>query len=228
MKVAIYSRCSTDDKKQDVQNQLIECRAFATRQNWEIVYEFCDYETGKHSDREQFKKMFAAASRREFDVLLFWDLTRLSREGTTATLQHLQTLSNYGIGFRSYMEPFLDSLGPLKDAIIGLLAALSNMDRIRIVGRVNAGLRRYKQEYEAGRISPTGKSSKSGKCLAIGRPRRVLDKERVVMMRNQGKSWATIAQTLNIGVGTAFRAYQTFQNPSQDETGFSNETLSLS
>jgi len=39
--------------------------------------------------------MFAAASRREFDRLLFWSLDRLSREGTVETLNHLQRLTTF-------------------------------------------------------------------------------------------------------------------------------------
>jgi DNA invertase Pin-like site-specific DNA recombinase len=37
--------------------------------------------------------MFAAASKREFDILLFWSLDRLSREGTVETLNYLQRLT---------------------------------------------------------------------------------------------------------------------------------------
>jgi DNA invertase Pin-like site-specific DNA recombinase len=46
--------------------------------------------------------MFAAASRREFDCLLFWSLDRLSREGTVETLNHLQRLTGYGVNYRSF------------------------------------------------------------------------------------------------------------------------------
>ena len=55
-----------------------------------------DKTSGKRSDREQFQKMFGAASRREFDVLVFWSLDRLSREGTVETLNHLLRLTGYG------------------------------------------------------------------------------------------------------------------------------------
>jgi DNA invertase Pin-like site-specific DNA recombinase len=50
--------------------------------------------------REQFQKTFAAASRREFDVLLFWSLDRLSREGVVEN--HLQRLTGYGVNYRSF------------------------------------------------------------------------------------------------------------------------------
>ena len=55
--------------------------------------------TGKH--REQFKAMFTAASRREFDVLVTWALDRLSREGVAKTFEHIKTLRSYGVEYVS-------------------------------------------------------------------------------------------------------------------------------
>jgi DNA invertase Pin-like site-specific DNA recombinase len=56
--------------------------------------------------------MFQSASVRGFDVLLFWSLDRLSREGTVATLNHLQRLNSYGVGYRSYTEQYLPRWSP--------------------------------------------------------------------------------------------------------------------
>ena len=75
-----------------------------------------DVASGKSGDREQFKALFAAASRREFDLVLFWSLDRFSREGVFETLKHLQTLTGYGVGYRSFTEQYLDSCGMFKDA----------------------------------------------------------------------------------------------------------------
>jgi hypothetical protein len=41
--------------------------------------------------------IFRDASQRKFDVLLFWALDRLSREGVLKTLQHLNRLTFYGV-----------------------------------------------------------------------------------------------------------------------------------
>ena len=57
-------------------------------QGWTIVAEYADELTGKNADRPQFQLMFRDASRRTFDVLLFWSLDRLSREGA---LRHCNT-----------------------------------------------------------------------------------------------------------------------------------------
>lgn len=141
-RVAIYSRVSTKDKGQDIENQLRQLREFCYRQGYLIVKEYGDEASGKNGDREQFQAMFAAASRREFDILLFWSLDRLSREGVYETLTYLQRLTSYGIGYRSYTEQYLDSCGIFRDAVVSILAAVARQERIRLSERTVAGLER--------------------------------------------------------------------------------------
>src|SRR5690242_8273389 len=123
MRVAIYARVSTD--KQETANQLLELRAFAAKQGWQIVFEYVDAgESGTKADRAELNKMFADASKRKFDMLLFWALDRLSREGVYQTLQYLKRLESAGVGFRSFTEPYFDSCGVFKEAIIAIMATL--------------------------------------------------------------------------------------------------------
>lgn len=148
--VALYARVSTKDKGQDNENQLRQLRQFAEKQGWRIVAEYVDRATGKRSDREQFQRMFAAASRREFDVLLFWSLDRLSREGVVETLNHLQRLTGYGVNYRSFTEQYLDSTGMFKEAVIGILAAVAKQERVRLSERTMAGLERARAQGRVG------------------------------------------------------------------------------
>jgi DNA invertase Pin-like site-specific DNA recombinase len=69
--------------------------------------------------------MLLHASQRKFDVLLFWSLDRLTREGTLATLQYLERLTSYQVGYKSFTEPYLDSCGTFKDVVISLLATMA-------------------------------------------------------------------------------------------------------
>ena len=156
MRTAIYARVSTRDGRQDTENQLRQLRAFAATQGWTVVHEYVDRASGKRSDREQFQKMFAAASKREFDCLLFWSLDRLSREGTVETLNHLQRLTNYGVNYRSFTEQYLDSTGIFKEAVIGILAAVAKQERVRIE-RTIAGLERARA---AGRVGGRPKAER--------------------------------------------------------------------
>ncbi len=123
MKIAIYCRVSTT--KQDNENQLAQLHEFAAKQDWQIFDDYVDQESGSTSDRTEFQRMFADASKRKFDLVLFWALDRLSREGVLETLQHLNRLESYGVAFRSYTEPFFDSCGVFKDAVIAIMATLA-------------------------------------------------------------------------------------------------------
>src|SRR5579872_4391977 len=80
--------------------------------------------------------LMEAASRREFDLVLFWSLDRFSREGVLATLQYLQRLTSYGVGWKSLQEEYLDSCGVFRDAVLSILATIAQQERIRLSERV--------------------------------------------------------------------------------------------
>jgi DNA invertase Pin-like site-specific DNA recombinase len=96
-RVALYGRVSTKGNGQDNENQLAQLREFCVASGWTIVAEFIDHATGKNADREQFKRMFTAAARREFDLLITYALDRLSREGVATTFEHIKALRSYGV-----------------------------------------------------------------------------------------------------------------------------------
>ena len=83
-RVALYARVSCKDGRQDTENQLVALREYCQKQGWQITAEYVDRETGGTSKRPQFQRMFAEARARKFDLVLFWSLDRLSREGVCA------------------------------------------------------------------------------------------------------------------------------------------------
>ena len=111
-----------------------------------------------------------------------------------ATLQHLALLGSYGVRFRSYTDPYLDSCGLWGDAILAILATIAKQERVRIVERVRAGLERARAV-----------GTKSGR--PIGAPPVVFDRARLMELRNAGESWRTIACALKVSAGTVRRAY---------------------
>jgi DNA invertase Pin-like site-specific DNA recombinase len=143
--VAIYARVSTRTK-QETLNQLVQLREFCNRQGWQVIAEYIDHETGSVATRDAFQKMLLHASQRRFSVLLFWALDRLTREGTLATLQYLERLTSYQVGYKSFTEPYLDSCGTFKDVVISLLATMAKQERIRMSERVRAGLQRARRQ----------------------------------------------------------------------------------
>ena len=185
MNIAIYCRISTD--KQDNQNQLDQLRAFTRTQGWNISKEYVDVATGKNGDREQFKSLFAAA-RREFELVLFWSLDRFSREGVYETLTHLQRLTAYGVGFRSFTEQYLDSCGMFRDAVISILAVIAKQERVRLSERTLAGLARARAQGRVG-----------------GRPRVPCDHRKVLTLHAAGCSLGEIAKSLKLTKTTVYR-----------------------
>ena len=181
MKVALYLRVSTD--KQETENQAIQLREFAARQGWQIVHEYCEYVSGGKSDRTAFQQMFEDARRRKFDLLLFWALDRLSREGVLETLQHLNRLTAYGVAWRSFTEQFFDSCGPFREAVIAIMATLAKQERIKRSERTRAGL---------ARVRAAGKT--------LGRPRMLNGEHaaRIALLRSRGLSSRAIGHELGI------------------------------
>jgi DNA invertase Pin-like site-specific DNA recombinase len=200
---AIYARVSTD--RQETENQLLQMARFLEAQGW-ARQDFVDYQSGKTDQRPQLQALFAAASRREIDVVVFWSLDRFTREGALATLQHLARLGSYGVRFRSFTEPYLDSCGVWGDAIIAILGTIAKQERLRISERVKAGLDRVRV---AG--SRTGRP--------IGRPRAIFNRAQVVERRAAGQSWRDIAAALGISTGTARAVYHSgVQKPPARDT----------
>ena len=193
--VAIYCRVSTRDKGQDFTNQLLALREFAAKQGWIIANEYIDQQSAKDDDRPAFRQMFEDASRRKFDVLLFWSLDRLSREGVLETLQHLQRLTSYGVAWRSFTEQYLDSTGIFREAVIGILAAIAKQERVRLGERTRAGLERVRRE---------------GKRL--GRPAAKADAAVIRRMRDEGASWSEIARRTGLSRGTIQKALEQSEN----------------
>ena len=188
MKISLYARVSTKDKGQETENQLVQLREFAAKQGWQITREYVDRETGGTSDRAQFQAMFADASRRKFDLVLFWSLDRLSREGVLETLQHLNRLTACGVGYKSFTEQYLDSCGIFKDAVIGILAVVAKQERVRLSERTKAGL-----------------AIARSKGRQIGRPRLSTQPVDIARLKAQGLSLRAIGRELGISEGSVRR-----------------------
>ena len=142
MKVAIYARISTTNKGQDADNQIQVLKEYCQRMGYNIYDEYVDEVSGGTSERPAFKKMFADAAKRKFDLILFWSLDRFSREGTRATIRYMEQLEGYGVNFKSYTEQYIDTCGIFKDVLIGLLSTLALQEKLRISDRVKIGLAR--------------------------------------------------------------------------------------
>ena len=180
VRVALYARISKDKSGQDTENQLAQLRSFCAASGWTITAEYIDRVSGKHSDRERFKAMFAAASRREFDFLVTWALDRLSREGVAKTFEHIKVLRGYGIEYVSFTEPHFRTTGPAGELMIAVAAWIAEQEHQRISERVRAGLEKARNQ---GRIG--------------GRRKLVLDYDRIAELDADGLTMRQIAEEMN-------------------------------
>ena len=188
MRVALYTRVSSDDKGQDPLNQLLQLRDFALRQGWTVMREYTDEASAKNGDRAGFKQLWADVGKHKFDLLLFWSLDRLTREGTYKTLSYLQRLTDSGIKFKSYTEQYIDSLGAFSDAIIGVLAAVAAQERLRISERTKAGLARVR-----------------ARGVRLGRPAAKMDIRKARQLRARGLSLRAIGRKLRVSPALVYQ-----------------------
>lgn len=191
MNAAIYCRVSLQDGRQTIENQRQQLVEFCQRMGWKVTAEFHDQKSGKSLDRPGFTRMMEEASKRMFDVVAFWDLSRLSRGGVSETLKILEQLKAWGIAYRSLQEAYIDSLGPFADVVIALLATIAKIEREKIRERTLAGLARARKQ---GRIGGRPRTEDNPKlCDEIGR------------LRSAAKSIRAIAGELKISPTTVAR-----------------------
>ncbi len=191
-RAALYTRVSTRDKGQETANQLHELRQFCANKQWRVVAEYEDHESGGKADRAQFRAMMSDAARRKFDVVLFWALDRFSREGVFETHAYLKRLDDAGVRFRSHSEPYLDSCGMFRDAVISILAVIAKQERLRLSERVRTGLNRAQRD-----------GTRSGR--PVGRPKVVFRRDQALELRKEGLSWRKIAKHTGVSIGTIRR-----------------------
>jgi DNA invertase Pin-like site-specific DNA recombinase len=182
MRVGIY--CRVSKKTLNTDNQINDLRGFAeTQTGWQITHEFVEVVTGSGlKQRKEFERMMECASRREFDLLLFWKLDRVSREGISATLRYLENLKSWGVGWRSFQEPWLDTGNEMVTVIVlSVIAAMAKQERQTLIDRTKAGLRTARR---------------NGKIL--GRPRRIIDWESVNARIAGGESVRAVARSMDV------------------------------
>lgn len=165
---------------QDPESQLLQLRQYAAAQGWGTV-EYVDMESGSHAERPQLQELFAAATRREFNVVLVWALDRFTREGVLETFVHIKKLLDYGVQFESFTEAHFRTTGGVGEIMIAIAAWIAKQERIRISERTKAGLARARANGQR-----------------LGKPKRVFRRDLAEEMRAAGKSWAQIADELEV------------------------------
>jgi DNA invertase Pin-like site-specific DNA recombinase len=151
---------------------------------WTISCEYAGRESCAKRDRIEFQEMSRDAAHRRFDLLLFWSLDRFTREGVLETLTHLNRLTGAGVDYRSFTEPYFDSCGICKDAVISILATIAKQERIRLSERVQAGLARAR-----------------GQGKRLGRTKKIVDATRIAICAHRATHGAKSRRKLESAKG---------------------------
>ena len=192
-KCAIYVRISTE--KQESENQLIALREFAAKSNFTIFNEYIDTISGKEKSRPAFDQLFQDAHKKLFDAVLFWDLSRFSRAGIVHTLQKLQELQKLKIGFISYQEPYISTMGEFGEILIAIMAKFAEIERKQISERTKAGIERARKE---------------GKV--IGRPPiSPYQRKKAIKLYKKLRSIKAVSKEMNLGYGTVHKVITEWQ-----------------
>lgn len=186
MKVALYSRVSTQDQSVDM--QLSDLRRYCEQRGFDIYKEYSDEGVSGTKDRRPaLDELMADARKRKFDAVLCWRFDRFARS-TKHLITALEEFRHLGIEFISYQEN-IDTSSPLGKAIFTIVSAIAELERSIIVERVKAGIRRAKE---------------NGKRL--GRPKRLnLNVEELQMMRDRGLSFKKIGERVNACPATIYQ-----------------------
>jgi len=146
VRVAIYARVSTSDKDQNPETQLLPLREFAAAQGWTVAGEFTDHAPATDlRARMAWRELLDQAARRRVDLVVVWRIDRAFRSVLDAATT-LERLRAWGVGLRSYTEPWLDTTSPFGEALYYITAAYAQLERGILAERVRAGMDRARRQ----------------------------------------------------------------------------------
>lgn len=202
-KAAVYLRVSTSTRSKQgdaltfVQNLEVQeppLREMILQRGWMLHKVYSDRESGAKERRPGLDALMEDAHRGQFDVVVVWRFDRFARS-TKQLVLALEEFRSLGIDFVSHQEA-LDTSTPMGKAMFTIIAAMAELERSIIRERVTAGVEHARRN-----------GTRSGK--PVGRPRVIIDGERVVHLRDQDKlSWPAIARHLHSSTGSIRRAYK--------------------
>jgi putative DNA-invertase from lambdoid prophage Rac len=205
LRVALYVRVSTAEQNSEL--QLRELTEYADRYGWQIVGVYQEVISGAKSSRPELNRLMQDAAGRKFECLLVWKLDRFGRS-LVDCLNNIRDLEKNGIRFIAVTQGLdTDQKNPASRFLLHVLGAAAEFERALIRERTQAGQARYRQDFESGKVGKTV-TSRSGRNMPPHRPRKIFDREELIQLRRQGRSYRQIAKSLGLGLGTVVRTLQ--------------------
>lgn len=143
MRVAIYIRVSTLDQAREgyslaAQRAALEHWAADRRHEIVRVYEDAGISAKDIKHRPAMRRLLWAAKREQYDILLVWALSRLTRS-VMDLYSTAELLRQHKIALVSYTEA-IDTSTPTGRAMMGMLGVFAQMEREVTVERVRAAM----------------------------------------------------------------------------------------
>lgn len=190
MRAALYARVSTKTGAQNSDTQLQELRDYCQRRGWEIAGEYVDAAAcGAKEQRPELDRLVAECRKRRVDAVVVYRYDRFARS-LRQLVNALEEFRALGIEFVSLHEG-LDTSTPNGRLAFGIFASIAEFERGLIRERVRLGL-----------------AAARARGKRIGRPRKNVNAAKIVLLRESGASWRTIAARLGVSVGTAYSVAQ--------------------
>ena len=182
-RAVLYLRVSKQDQK--IENQRAELERVANARGWRIVGTFKDEGISGAFGREvraQYDAMLKQGVQAKYDVVLAWDVSRLSRS-LSELVSTLDELHACGIDLYLHQQA-VDTTTPAGKAMFQMCGVFAEFERGMLSERVKAGLNRAKQQ---------------GKVL--GRPIKLANVKAILEDRKNGKTIRQIALSEGLSVG---------------------------
>jgi DNA invertase Pin-like site-specific DNA recombinase len=185
-----YLRVSTEE--QTVQNQKLVLEKWAHDSGYQILDSFEDSAVSGRvpaTQRRGFRDMLELVKTAQVDAVLVYELSRVGRTFWD-TLDAIKVIEQYApLISCSPRESFLQTTEPsVRKLMIGILTWVAEREREMLVQRTKDGMERARA---------------AGK--GIGRPQKLLDKDRLITMLAENQSKASIARSLGVSKATLYK-----------------------
>jgi len=159
MKVAIYTRVSTEDQAREgysIEVQREYLLDHAKRLGLEVYKIYTDDQSGYILDRPGLKEMLKDAKTKKFELIITYKLDRFSRK-LKDLLNIVDELEVYGVAYKSATEPF-DTTTSAGKLMFQQLGSFAEFERNRIKERVFPGMIKGVQQgnWQGARFAPYG------------------------------------------------------------------------
>ena len=145
MKALILNRCSTDEKRQDVEINLIQLRKYCDEKKWEYD-EFSYYGSASKKIPNELQEVLNLLTTRKYQILIVYSMDRFSRLHPRITEKILNHIEECGVRFISIQEN-LDSDNKMTwYSMKGMWIYFANLYSVNLSKKVKLGMARAKDK----------------------------------------------------------------------------------